>query len=76
MKKREERKGSLNLVKRPPIWLKYWVAGIPANSLVPLSALEGGWGYGIEPKTLNEKTMQHNVEDDILTKQCFPRAHR
>jgi hypothetical protein len=28
------------------------------------------------PKTLYKKTVQHNVDDDILTKQCFPRAHR
>jgi hypothetical protein len=28
------------------------------------------------PKTLNKKTVQHNVDDDILTQQCFLRAHR
>jgi hypothetical protein len=27
-------------------------------------------------KTLYKKTVQHNVDEDILTKQCFPRAHR
>jgi hypothetical protein len=27
-------------------------------------------------KTLDKKTVQHNVVDDILTKQCFPRAQR
>jgi hypothetical protein len=31
---------------------------------------------GSSAKTLNKKTVQHNVDDDILTKQCFPRAHR
>ncbi len=31
------------------------------------------WG---KPKTLYKKTVQHNVDDDILTKQCFPRALR
>jgi hypothetical protein len=29
-----------------------------------------------QPKTLNKKTVQHNVDDHILTKQCFPRVHR
>ncbi len=27
-------------------------------------------------KTLNKKTVQHHADDDILTEQCFPRAHR
>jgi hypothetical protein len=27
-------------------------------------------------KTLNKKTVQHNVDDDILTKLWFLRAHR
>jgi hypothetical protein len=31
---------------------------------------------GEMPKTLYKKTVQHNVDDDILTKQCFPRAPR
>jgi hypothetical protein len=25
-------------------------------------------------KTLDKKTVQHNVDDDILTKQIFPRG--
>ncbi len=28
------------------------------------------------PKTLYKKAVQHNVDDEILTKQCFPRAHK
>jgi hypothetical protein len=32
--------------------------------------------YYVQANTVNKKTMQHNVDDDILTKQCFPRAHR
>jgi hypothetical protein len=31
---------------------------------------------GLESKTLDKKTVQHNVDDDILTKQIFPRAQR
>jgi hypothetical protein len=30
----------------------------------------------INPKILYKKTVQHNVDNDILTKQCFPRAPR
>jgi hypothetical protein len=28
------------------------------------------------PKTSDKKTVQYNVDDDILTKQIFPRAQR
>jgi NADH dehydrogenase FAD-containing subunit len=34
------------------------------------------WAGGNHTKTLYKKTVQHNVDDDILTKQCFPRAPR
>jgi hypothetical protein len=30
---------------------------------------------GSNPKTLYNKTVQENVDDDRLTKQYFPRAH-
>jgi hypothetical protein len=33
-------------------------------------------GVRIQAKTLNKKTVQHNVDDDILTKQYFPKAGR
>ncbi len=41
----------------------------------------GGWGRWrhsgpAQPKTLDKKTVQHNVDDDILTKQIFPGAQR
>jgi hypothetical protein len=28
-----------------------------------------------QPKTLYKKTVQQNVDDDRLDKQCFPRAY-
>ncbi len=39
---------------------------------------DGGRGCGLEdqPKTLDKKTVQHNVDDNILTKQFFSRAQR
>ncbi len=33
-------------------------------------------GGGGCTKDIIQKTVQHNMDDDILTKQCFPRAHR
>jgi hypothetical protein len=41
------------------------------TSLYPILLLQ----Y-VEAKTLYKKTVQHNVDDNILTKQCFPRALR
>ncbi len=38
---------------------------------VCLKYRQDGW----YPKTLYKKTVQANVDDDILNKQCFSRAH-
>jgi hypothetical protein len=35
-----------------------------------------GFSSQLDPKTLDKKTVQHNVDDGILTKQIFPGAQR
>ena len=37
--------------------------------------LEPEGGRWVSTKTLYKKTVQANVDDDILNKQCFSRAH-
>jgi hypothetical protein len=61
--------------------------GLPVESPPPAAFLLVAWESYMTPsqqeyttpppqtaKTLYKKTVQHNVDDDILTKQCFPRA--
>ncbi len=74
----------LALVKRPSALLKAASFGVTAAALggddtaatCLASALIAPLLPPLKAKTLYKKTVQHNVDDDILTKQCFPRVLR
>jgi hypothetical protein len=60
-------------------WMGFAIPLMLFNTLASwlwICLLQAGASRNSSSKTLYKKTVQHNVDDDILTKQCFPRALR